>query len=230
MEIAAPDLLYVHRSNGRDEELRYSLRSATNLPHGRVWIVGPRLPAWAAGVDFIPTTEAPRTAKWANILAALEVACDSNEVADRFIYANDDFFVLDPVGGVLPYHRGPLTEARGAGSYGQGFAATERVLRDLGMRSRLRNYEAHVPMLFDRKLLAATLARVTDRPRCLHYRTLYGNLRGVGGAQIADVKIYDPRESLPSGPYASTNPSSWSGKAGAEIRRRFPDPSPYEET
>ena len=67
-----PDIVYVVRPGERNEELRYSLRSLSNLPHGRVWIAG-YMPKWVTGVEHIPSPAKPGSHVHAK--ANLRAAC-----------------------------------------------------------------------------------------------------------------------------------------------------------
>jgi hypothetical protein len=64
--------------------------------------------------------------------------------------------------------------------------------------------------------------------RAFHKRTFYGNLAGLGGEQIEDVKRHTSFAEVPEGPFISTNPQSWEGKCGKRVRATFPEPGAYE--
>lgn len=108
-----PDIVYPVRPGTINEELRYSLRSLANVPHGRVWIAGHR-PPWARGVGHIPVP--PQATKYLGSTANLRAAVEHPEVAEEFLYFNDDFFVMTAVQEVPALHRGPVdrVEAYGA--------------------------------------------------------------------------------------------------------------------
>lgn len=220
------DLLYPLSRSGDGEELRYSLRSAVaNLPHDRVFIVGPRLPRWAKGLEHIPTREG--TAKWRNLVEAMRTACAQADLGPDVVYMNDDFFVMEPLDTVPAEHRGPL-QGFGTSGYAALFGTTDRVLRELNFTGSLRSYELHTPFAFRRGLMSKALEMVVDRREVIHLRSLYGNVWGIGGEQVADVKIRSRSQSLPAGPFVSTNSTSWRGLTGATIRATFTEPSPYE--
>jgi hypothetical protein len=221
------DLVYPWR--GPDaEELRYSLRSARNIGYDNVWVVGPRRPKGLPGVLHLAVSEGPR--KFTNLPRAILAAAREPEVAETFVLMNDDFFVLeDHPDGLPTLHRGPTAEQRRTGPYGRGYEETERVLDALGVGSPL-SYELHVPLVVNKAAMREALERglPIHRGGCLHTRTLYGNYAGIAGAHVEDVKLYSDRDTLPAGPFVSTNPASWSGKAGRAIRDLFPTPSKEE--
>lgn len=234
MTTAAPDIVVPVREAATSEELRYALRSlVAHLPHGRVWLVGHR-PRWAVDVEHLPV---PQTGtKFQNSTAAVRAACEHPDVSEEFVLTNDDMFLMHAQAGGMPVlHRGPLHEvevyhaSRQSGDYLRGMRETAALLADLGHRDPV-SYELHVPMTVDKTgmLDALDLGQHLD---VLHKRTLYGNLAGVGGQPIEDVKILHraPRGYTSDSLFLSTMPDSFAyGEVGKFIRGAFPDPSPYE--
>jgi hypothetical protein len=222
--VEVTDLVYPFKPRRGAEELRYSLRSMENLPHDRVWIVGKELPPWARSLNLISVPD--RGTKWQNIPRAIAAACE--KVSERFVLANDDFFVMAPVQEMPVLHRGPLDEKKKGGSYNQGYVETAKLLRDLGVEGELLNYELHVPLPVVRDDMAEAL-RIAEgfKGRCLQARTLYGNLFGIGGEQMDDVKVHGSHRPAES-PFLSTNEGSFGLAVGKHIRARFPEPSRYE--
>jgi hypothetical protein len=221
------DLVYPWR--GRDsEELLYSIRSARNIGYENVWVVGPRRPEGLPGALHLAVSEGPR--KFSNLPRAILAAASEPEVSDTFVLMNDDFFVLEPHPDGLPtLHRGRTAEQRRTGPYGRGYEETDKVLERMGVGDPL-SYELHVPMVVDKAAMRSALEEGLrlHRGGCLHSRTLYGNYAGIAGVQAKDVKVYSPRDTVPAGPFVSTNAQSWSGKAGRAIREMFPTPSKEE--
>ncbi|MDX2813443.1 hypothetical protein PV410_12900 [Streptomyces sp. PA03-5A] len=226
------DLVVPVREDHAAHQLRYALRSwAANLPHRTVWLVGYR-PPWVGGVRHIPTRQAGT--KYQNTTRAVRAACEHPEVSETFLLCNDDFFVMTPVEEVPVMHRGPVREVeayyatRGNGSYLRGLRETRDLLVDLGHEDPV-SYELHVPLPVDKEGMVAALSagRHLD---VVHKRTLYGNLAGIGGERIEDVKVMHrgPRFTA-STPYLSTMPDSFgSGVVGQVIRRTFHQPCRYE--
>ncbi|MFC7791422.1 hypothetical protein [Streptomyces cinereoruber] len=228
----ALDIVVPVREQPVNEQLRYALRSwAANLAHGRVWIVGYR-PSWADSVRHIPTRQAGT--KYANTTVAVRAACEHPEVSDRFLLVNDDFFVMHPVEEMPVLHRGPVRQveayyaARASGLYLRGMRETRDLLVDLGHRDPL-SYELHVPLPVDKAamLKALDVGRHLD---VLHKRTLYGNLAGLGGTEMRDVKVlHRAPHGYDGGVFLSTMPDSFAaGHVGQHIRRAFPKPCRYE--
>ena len=234
-----PDLVYIVRG-GENEELRYSLRSvAENLPHATVWLVG-GAPKWVRNVDRLgfQEWEGPG-AKWRNIVNGLAVAADSALISDRFVYMNDDQFVMWPQQRMPVYHGGWLSERireRANSRHVRGFGATARVLEMLGAHPLpYLNYELHVPLEMNRDGLADAIKMARTLPKsmttgaALHVRTLYGNLYGIDGEFLEDPKIRTSHANLERA-FLSTNDRSFKAeKVGAFIRDAFPNPCKYEE-
>ncbi|WNI20282.1 hypothetical protein [Actinacidiphila sp. ITFR-21] len=233
--MAAPDLVIPVREGAASEELRYALRSvAAHLPHGRVWLVGHR-PPWAVNVEHLPTRQTGT--KYQNTTAAVRAACEHPGVSEQFVLSNDDFFLMHPQPDGMPVlHRGPVRNveayyaARASGLYLRGMRDTARLLVSLGHPDPM-SYELHVPMTVDKAGMLAAL----DTGRHLavvHKRTLYGNLAGLGGTQIRDVKVLHraPHGYGPNSRFLSTMPDSFAnGHVGQFIRDAFRRPSPYEK-
>jgi hypothetical protein len=224
-------LLYVVRPGDRNEELRYSLRSAAaNLPHDRVLVVSPGPPRWLS-VD-VEVLESPDEGghKWRNIPAAILAGCRALGSGPALIM-NDDFFVLDPVGEVRPWRRGTMVAraARSRSRYDRGFTQTAEWLRaHYPIAGEPWDYEAHAPMPIDVERMAEVLdlAAATFRGDCFQSRSAYGNAVGLEAELREDVKVWGAIAA--ERPFVSTTDSSFAGPAGRRLRQMFPEPCRYE--
>ncbi|AIV35619.1 hypothetical protein [Streptomyces sp. CCM_MD2014] len=231
--MSALDIVVPVREGAANEQLRYALRSwSANLPHRRVWLIGGR-PAWATGVEHIPTRQAGT--KYQNTTSAVAAACLHPDVSDPFIYCNDDFFVLRRRTSLPVFHRGPVAEVeayyatRGNGRYLRGLRETRDLLVELGHPDPV-SYELHVPLPIAKGGMLAALeaGRHLD---VIHKRTAYGVLAGIGGERMRDVKVLSrgPGYDTSSG-FLSTMPDSFAhGMVGRYLRQAFFQPSPYEK-
>lgn len=226
------DIVYVVAPGDDNEELRYSLRSlAAHLPHERVWIAGHR-PAWvSAAVGHIDATQTG--SRFQNSTGNLRAACEHPDVADEFVYFNDDFFVMQDVDQVPVLHRGPLDDviaATGSSLYRRGAVGTQLHMQRLGLAEEgpLYSYEIHAPL----PVVKAGMLEALDAGRglpVLHKRTLYGNLCRIGGEQADDVKVKAYDDAGPAGPFLSTSDAAFAaGTVGKRIREAFADPCRYE--
>ena len=228
-----PDVVYVCRPGDDNEELRYSLRSLRNLPHGKVWIAG-YCPVWvSAEVQRIAVPA--RASKHDHALASLIAAMDHPEVSDPFLMFNDDFYVMRAMEKVPVLHNGPLLQviedhAKGS-SYREAMEKTAAILQTDHSLEDLRGYEIHAPMEFEKVGLGLALSLGAKIPR-LQYRTVYGNLMNVGGTQCSDVKVYRQTKGHEYRNWSLLSTSDRTFKfhpVGRYIREQFSEVSPYEK-
>jgi hypothetical protein len=224
------DLVWICR-RGPNEELRYSIRSATeNLQHDNIWVIGDR-PSWYKG-PFIPTHQS-QGQKYQNAKRNLLKLILSDKVSDEFILMNDDFFVLKPV-DLGYYYSGTISDRIKRNSalspnaiYTQKLRDTMVELKHQGITNAL-DYGLHIPMKMNKQGLALAM----NFPMI---RTAYGNINEVGGEQRQDVKVYSG--SLYDGmsyqwdddsEFLSTDDGSFDMVRRKLLKDLFPTPTPYE--
>jgi len=214
------DIVYVVREGDDNDELRYSLRSLSNLTYGQVWLVGYQ-PTWTSNVGRLEVAQ--HRDKYRAVLGNLRAAAECGDIANSFLLFNDDFFCMEPTETVEPHHLGPLPDV--ARRYEHRSDEYAKLVRRVARRwPSGMFYGAHVPMPMRRDLLLETLA---SKPVML--RTCYGNQHQVGGTRIDDVKIKNRQREPQYGRWLSTSDASFSkGKVGKMIRSAFPDPCKYE--
>ena len=180
------DLVYICR-DGKNEELRYSIRSAVkNLSFDNLWVVGGK-PDWYSG-NYIKVEQ--NRAKYVNARNNLSAICNSEEISDSFILMNDDFYILNKVESVPYMHGGLLSDK--IKTYKSLTGNTSYVLKlnktftNLSRRFKkdILDYELHVPMVMQKENLLEVL-NYSD-----FWRSRYGNTFSVGGKEITDVKVY----------------------------------------
>ena len=232
------DIVYPVRPGDRNEELRHSLRSLSNLPHGNVWVVGHK-PPWVIDVGHLQTRQVGM--KHENAGRNLVTACQSDDITDDFVWMNDDFYVMHPIDEVPTFNRGPISGVlaemrrrrgnRTDSRYITRMAVTLRRLRELGYEHPL-SFELHVPMVLNRQgVLDALRAMATSRDlTAYNKRTSFGVITGLEGARIRDPKVNFSWQSWSkSTPFLSTSDRTFnSTTVGRHIRTTFPTPSPYE--
>ncbi|HRN29777.1 MAG TPA: hypothetical protein PK890_08770, partial [Terrimesophilobacter sp.] len=101
------DLVYLVRPGNNNPELRMSLRSLKNFPHGKVWIVGHK-PNWVANVRHIKGN--PTNNSHANVFLNVLAACEHPDTPDEFVIMNDDFYITRPIQKIPNWYRSTLTE------------------------------------------------------------------------------------------------------------------------
>lgn len=227
------DIVYILRQ-GKNEELRYSLRSIErNFPHGRVWFYCGK-PQGIQPDKFVGIAQQGST-KWEKVRNTLIECCKNDNITEDFWLFNDDFFIMQKVEHPKNYYDGTLEEriAKIEGAiFGQRSEYSLRLrhlldtLRAAGIEEPL-NYAHHTPMLINRKMMLETLEQYPNEPM---FRALYGNLHHIGGEDMPDVKFHQLRQPWPIGIYASTSDESWrTEKIGEIIRSTFPNKSRFEE-
>lgn len=193
------DILYPYQKG--DCEIKYSLRSLENLPHGKVFIYGD-LPEniSAKKVHYIPFEHSGT--KYKNTTKIMELAALNKEISDDFILMNDDFFIMQRIENPdeeLNLYRGDALEVYKdyTGRYGKEANYAKGMLETIEfMQNKLNilkplSYELHTPMIFNKRkfLDMLNISGVRDIA-ALHKRSLYGNLYKQGGTGMKDVKIF----------------------------------------
>jgi hypothetical protein len=226
----------------RSEELRYMLRSLTNIGNPHVWLVGDPAPfrthpyhlTWVPSNHLGPTPQDIARHHLMHFFATVPIT------SYTLYLFNDDFFVLDPHPEPIPlYHRGPVADLDTrydraglpvADDYIRSEQATGTLLEQQWAVPNPLSYSLHVPMPIQRRLCISILPAI---PQGIRFRTFYGNLAAdehPAGGYMPDVKVRRTDE-YPSGlnPFVSTYEKSFThGVIGDHIRGLFPDPSPYE--
>lgn len=227
--LAPLDVVYVVRAEEQNEDLRYSLRAlATNLPHAKVYIAG-YCPTWLKGVIPVPRNQEGQSNQENSNLNLLE-ACKHPDLADDFIFMNDDFYVMEPTLEVPAMHQGDLddiiTRYKSNNRMGQAYSliATRTELRRIIPSSTLYSYELHMPMVMNKQKVLTMFEEWRRPVMSLRPRTMYGNLYQIEGAETQDVKTTSRQE----GPYISTVYGETDDDAHQLIRERYNTPSQYE--
>jgi hypothetical protein len=182
------DFVYICK-DGSNEELRYSIRSVVeSFPDSKIWVVGGK-PNWYTG-NYIEVSQ--NLSKYRNAIENLKALCNSEEISDKFVLMNDDFYIVKNIDSIKDYHGGPLLEKinlyqklNSNSNYTRKLAATYKKIKSLGIENPL-DYELHVPMVMEKEKLKQTLQNNYQ----FLWRSIYGNIFNVGGEQMEDVKVY----------------------------------------
>ncbi len=209
----APDIIYVVRRGNDNLSLKYSLRSLAHLPHRRVFIAG-HCPDWVRNVTAIPVKS--RVNKFDNIEENLKAALRHEELGERAVYFNDDFYITEPIDEVPIMNGGLARHVVLRQELRIRFMETLRVLH--GCDELLTYDGTHVPLPID---VDTAREHVMNMPKGLLWRTWYGNTARLGGVTIEDVKSRDG--SIIPGPFLSS-----SRKALSTLRTYLEDKLPKQ--
>ena len=225
-----PDVVYILRKDIEAEELRYSLRSLKNLPHGKVWFVGGQ-PKGLRPDRSLKHEQSGET-KWDHIRSSMLRVIKEPDLSETFYLFNDDFFIMKPVRGeFINFAENTLTwridELREVypwlNHYGRSLVKAREELKTLGCPEI--NFEVHIPMLFEKSIVAQSILKCSSP----QMRSVYGNVNKIPYRDRKDVKIYDLETVPEDADFISTNDETFrSGKVGEYIRSRFPHPCKYE--
>ncbi|MDB5176647.1 MAG: hypothetical protein JWN75_315 [Candidatus Saccharibacteria bacterium] len=239
------DIVYLIKTDSENdsEELRYSLRSLQNLPHGKVFMVGEK-PDWATNVTFIPVEQSKtKSENWAMNLRA---AVASSDISDEFVMMNDDFFIMKPIPEIPRTNFGSMKDI--IDQYEQRYPEGSHYitsmkklyasLQEKGISNPL-SYELHTPMVLSK----SKMTQMYQKQPGPYYqlRSFYGNIFNLGGESVPDVKIFieprhnselytiDPRSYLEQQVFLSSTGGSFKrGFAGTFVREHFSEKSVYE--
>ena len=223
------DIVYFVKDTDKNEELRYSLRSLKNFPHGKVYFYGGCPKGLKPDVHIKVNQDQPT--KWMNIFKMFKMACLNKDISKDFWLFNDDFFIMKPVKKGPNYFEGDLYKRvvtledkhGGITPYSQQLRYTLQELEGMGCETK--NYALHVPFLIN-KNKGIELTNIINGPMI---RCLYGNYFNIGGENHSDVKIDSVTKGYKDTEYLSTNDKSFKGLIGEQIKMKFPDKCEYEE-
>lgn len=227
------NLVYIVRRGDVNHELRYSLRSVARfVPDARVWVVGYR-PRWLHGVEFVQGNR--HHSKPLNVFDNVRIACTLEDVGDRFVLMNDDFYLLGPL-DLRPLYRCTLDEhiallAKRRDQWTQSITATKAWLATEGVSAPL-SYELHIPLMVDRAKMGDALDRAATHKSAVppQFRTAYGNLHVTRARRIpADCKVRRATDvdEIMARPLVSSSDATFP-RIRPRLEALFPEPSPFE--
>lgn len=148
------DIVYLLRPDveGHDRELRYSLRSLSNLPHGTVWMFGGK-PKWVKNVEHIPFKTTGD--KWTDIAEKFKAFPTLDQMPNELLHFDDDMYIMKPMDSVPFYATGTMDFVYSLAAYqprNTYFPYVKRTIRFLKERGFDTPYMAsiHTPLAFER--------------------------------------------------------------------------------
>lgn len=219
------DYVYICRS-GDNEELRYSIRSVVkNANPDTIWVVGGK-PEWYTG-KYLEVADTGN--KFDNITNCYKALSYLDELSEDFVLMNDDFYILNPIDRVENMYDGLLSDkidnhvsVNGMSAYARVLVKAKKQLIANGIENPIC-YDIHVPMVFNKTMLSY-LNHDNNAPR-----STYGNMYGIGGINIEDVKVYSRTKdiSLDSSSFISTEDNSFY-LIKDKLKSMFPDQTIFE--
>lgn len=242
---APPDLVYLYKTNGNGDELRYSLRSLCKNADGlfgNVWVAGDPLPEWATGVGHIPSGDPGGRVE--DVRAKVTAAANHPDVSPVFLLVDDDMFLCRPVTEFEAFHMGPTSkylEAREKA--GDPHRAWLRRVRVTAEWMAAQGYgdvlarQGHKPCLYGKEALAKALDRY-PKGHPLDVRGLYDAAGAVAGegrkapnTKVTSAATFHQKvANLDVCPWLSSSDEQFAeGLIGGFIRGLFPDPCRFEK-
>lgn len=235
------------REFAQGKELLFALRSwQKNVRFGiNVVVIGDREDWFSDEITFIEHQPVSNNAQ-VDTFAKLKIAVESPEVTGRFIWTNDDIYVMNPIGLAhveLPKVNGMLVPIRFKGLYAENVKRT----KDLLEKNQLPclNYGTHMPMLLDRGCLTAMFERFPELENdgYLFTSVYYNSLPYPTHPVYMDWKTdqillpvvsQNPDENkvidlLSHKVFMNNAPSGYSPWLESFLEKVFPDPSDFEE-
>ena len=175
MDVLVP--LLNHQANNY-KELRYALRSfELHIPDANPILIG-GLPNWYKG-ERLQHRDYYTTAKERNILDKVKFAADTLKL-DRFIFANDDHFLLAPVKEPTYFEtiQQAIQRKPAHTSYGVSLRNTAKAFGD-----DIMNFDGHCPMTMETDKLNSLPYEFFVHPHGVVLKTAYiysNNLQGQG--------------------------------------------------
>lgn len=226
--------VYICRA-GDNEELRYSIRSIMHFfPTAKIWVVG-EPPKWYDG-DYIKVKQSGT--KYSNAYRNLSVIASSPQLPEEIVIMNDDFYIIDEVDSLGPFHEGNLIDKYDLyfdtyqmSSYTKKIFETYNKLRKLKFDNP-KSYELHVPIQVERSKLARIMKYET-----LLWRSMYGNIFELGGLEMPDVKVYTTVKMKfknydyknPTSPFISSDDQSFEILKRSILSKKFKKKTKYEK-
>ncbi len=212
---------------GDSLELKLSLRSwekhSSDLVED-VYLIGDEKPTWYYG-STIPCDNNIKVTPICRVLKKLMIACEDPRITERFVYTNDDCFL------VAPFKEGPFfmcnSPLREGGVHHRGFQLTEAELAKRGI-TKFLDCELHYPVIYEKSRCLKLLNEI-DITQPYSFRTLYFNLINQQLAPERDHKRPDWTLPRPGEWCVSTSDNTIGQQKFIDwARREYPNKSRWE--
>lgn len=232
------DIVYYFQGLYSDE-LRYSIRSVLeNISVGRIILVGDK-PGWykeSKRSVYVKSTNlnVQKYGLGSIPILHLKVLLKSQEMPERFLLFNDDFFIMKEIKLWRDYFRDKDDYNKKAllnTSY------HKRTLESYKYTKIKDPYNLHIPIMIEKKNFQELFFKWKNfNNQDIDFRTLYGNMfinarDSLEDCKIADSFVYDEKslKKISNMKFISTSDNSFKKKqVGNIIRSRFGKPSILE--
>lgn len=219
------DFVYPLAHQTNHEELRYSLRSLSNIAHGKVFLGG-HIPDWAINIVATPRKK-EGISRHKDAFLNVRQQLDNPELGEELVIMNDDFFILKPI-AEIPIYRGREV---GYSTWRGASEATLKMMKKFGCWSGA-SYEQHLPFLCEKSKLIYVMDRIMEEAEDygrVYWRTVYGNYYRIKGEQTQDVKVRINPKVLPGQMFISSEDTTFARHIGLYLQELFPEKSIYEK-
>lgn len=218
-------IAYPYKEVGTDE-LKYSIRSAVkNLGIKKVIIIGDK-PEWlqeseqAVYVPFKPK----RDSSWTPVLVAwqyLEAAVKAKVLPEKFLWFNDDFFVLEKLDEWTDFQRDDEDYDEKVRRVSRMYHMfSERAFMVMHIEENKRHFNLHIPMSVEAEKLREAIKFWRDCPiKNFGFRTYYGNKY-----YPQNLPFMSDCKKNPNRLFLSTNEKYWA-TYGEQWKKKFPETS-----
>jgi hypothetical protein len=189
------DLVYVlgSGSNWHNNELRFSLRSvARNLENvGNIFIVGDK-PKWIKNITHIPCEDPFKLNPDANIITKVIEACKNEELSEKFLFMNDDYFVINKTDAttIPAIHKGDMAtfgpDYFRKVTWRRNLLRTRDILIEKGYTAY--HFDGHLPIIINKKLFPEIIAQFDYQKNCYTMKSLYANVAYKDFIHIGKIK------------------------------------------
>jgi hypothetical protein len=241
------DIVYIIGSGSqwKNNEIRYSLRSVEKymLNVEKIFVIG-NDPGFLKNAIVKPYPDIyPKLNASGNVARKLLYACSLPELADEFLFFNDDFIILQPVdaNNVDTYNKGNM--AQYPAKHFRVNDWRKRMKRTLDTLAYYKlptlNYDYHAPMQMNKYLFLQVMAKYNYEVGIgLLYRSLYGNTLGIESKKMTcekkiifgqlTLKAIDRH--LEGATFMAFSDAGLNDQLKYWLQVNYPDQSKYEET
>ena len=135
------------------------------------------------GVIVIPFVQT--NAKEVNIWKKTLTACFTPEISEKFLFMNDDHFILKKIGAIPYYYEGELGAHGGTKQYND--AEQRTILRLLELNKPVKYFDIHCPMFIEKAKFKQVFEHFSDAEYLM--KSAYCNYWGIFGEQYTDQKF-----------------------------------------